>query len=300
LIIIFGIVGFIRAWLINEGLGKGLALWFVIALVGVVIYPSRQAVDMIWLVIPLWIISAIELDRIFHLALGSWVTQVLAGLVVVLVSLNWLTFTGMIYQSANPNALILHLGLFAASLALLILSGTIVSSEWGQAVARKGLVSGASVGLILYLVASLSLDAYIMDKDPRSIFSGGSGSGQMELLKDSIADASITATGRPESIQGAVIGATDALRWTLRDFQNIDYIISPGSAIDYPVVITAGEENSLPLEENYRGQDFVLSSTPGWDRILPDNWISWIGFREGPIVNEYLVLWIRNDVYSGY
>jgi hypothetical protein len=122
----------------------------------------------------------------------------------------------------------------------------------------------------------------------------------MELLKDSIADASITATGRPESIQGAVIGATDALRWTLRDFQNIDYIISPGSAIDYPVVITAGEENSLPLEENYRGQDFVLSSTPGWDRILPDNWISWIGFREGPIVNEYLVLWIRNDVYSGY
>jgi hypothetical protein len=228
------------------------------------------------------------------------VTLALAGNIVILTSLNWLTLTGMIYQGANPNAGLLQLGLLAASLALLILSATIVTSEWGREVFWMGLAFGTAVTLALYLVASLSLDAYLMEKDPRSLFSSDGGRGQVELLVDSIADASITATGRSDSIPGAVIGTSDAISWALRDFEEFDYLLHPGAGIDYPVMITSGEVSTLTLQENYRGQDFVLSSAPGWTGIFPDNWISWIGFREGPIVNEYLILWIRNDIYSGY
>jgi hypothetical protein len=240
------------------------------------------------------------LDRIFSLARTTWIAYALAGLVVTLTSLNWLTFTGMIYQSINPNAVFLGLGLLAASLALLILSVTIVTSEWGREIAWKGLASGIAAALFLFLFASLSLDGYLMEKDPRSIFSDGSGSGQMELLVDSIADASITLTGRPDSIQGAVIGDSHALRWALRNYEDIDYLLSPGSGVVYPFLITIDEGIFQSTQENYRGQDFVLSSTPGWGGILPEDWISWIGFREGPIVNEYMILWIRNDIYSGY
>jgi hypothetical protein len=300
LIVLFGIAGFITAWRTDQPFGKMLSIWFVITLGGLLLYPSRQAMDLIWVIIPLWAATAFELDRIFFLARTTWITYALASLVVILTSLNWLTFTGLIYQSAQPNAVFLGLGLLAASLALLILSVTIVTSEWGRAMAWKGLASGAAATLFLFLVASLSLDSYLMEKDPRSIFSDGSGSGQMELLVNSIADASITYTGRPDSIQGAVIADNDALRWALREFEDIDYLISPGSGIEYPFLITKGDGGIQALQDNYRGQDFVLSSSPGWSRILPDNWIKWVAFREGPILNEYLILWIRNDIYSGY
>jgi len=219
---------------------------------------------------------------------------------VVLASLNWLTFTGMIFQAARENALLLEFGLMAASLALLILSAAVVSSEWGWNTAWKGLSGGFANALLLGLVASLTLDTYILDKDPRSIFSGGSGSGQVELLVDSIADASITATGRPDSIQGAVINDSDALRWALREYEGFDYLVSLPSEMDYPLLITSVEGDFQALQENYRGQDFVLSSHPGWGRVLPDDWISWIAFRKGPVVREYLILWVRNDIYSGY
>jgi predicted membrane-bound mannosyltransferase len=300
LALFFGSLGFIYAWRTDDRLGKALSIWFVVSLLGLLIYPHRQAVDLIWLVLPLWFAAATELVRLYNLAPSTWVTQSLAGLAVVLASLNWLTFIGMIFQAANPRALLLELGLLAASLALLILAATIVSSEWGWSTAWKGLSVGAAVALLLYLGASLSLEAYIMDKDPRSIFSGGSGNGQVELLRDSIADVSITATGRPESIQGAVIGESDILRWALRDYEGIDFMASLASGTDYPLLITTGEGDFPAIQENYRGQDFVLSSGPGWGRILPDDWISWIGFRKGPIVKEYLILWVRNDYYSGY
>ena len=300
LIIIFGLLGFANAYRTGDRLGKAISIWFGVALIGCLIYPHRQAADQIWLVIPLWVATGTELIRFFQLAPSTWITRILAGLVVVLASLNWLTFTGMIYQGANPNAFRLGLGLLAASLALLILSGTIVTSEWGRKMAWKGLVTGFAVVLSLYLVSSLALDAFLVEKDPRSMFSGESGSGQMELLLDSIADASITATGRPDSLKGAVIGDSDVVRWTLREYEDIDYLINPGSGEDYPFLITIGEGDYQSLSDNFRGQDFVLSSGPGWDRILPDDWISWIAFREGPVDREYLVLWVRNDIYSGY
>ncbi len=300
LILVFGSIGFITAWVTGDRLGKALSIWFVIFLLGLLVYPNRQAVDLIWLSLPLWVAAARELVRFFQLAPNTWVTQALAGLVVILASLNWLTFIGMIFQAVNQNALLLELGLLVASLALLILSAAIVSSEWGWRTAWKGLTTGIAVALCLYLVSSLSLDAYVMDKDPRSIFSSGSGSGQLELLVESITDASITATGRPESLQGAVIGGSDALMWALRKYEHIDVLIQPTPGMDYPFLITTGEGNFQALQDNYRGQDFVLSSAAGWNRILPDNWISWIGYRKGPVLNEYMILWIRNDIYSGY
>ncbi len=300
LVLLLGGLGFIFAWRTNDLRGKALSIWFAVSLLVLLIYPHRQAVDLIWLVIPLWVGAATEFVRLSRLAPATWVIWAMTGLVVVLASLNWLTFTGMIFQVASQTALLLELGLLAASLALLILAAAVVSSEWGWNTSWRGLAGGAAAALLIYMIGSLSLDAYIMEKDPRSIFSGGAGSGQMDLLVDSIADASITMTGRPESIQGAVIDGSDALRWALRDYDGFDHLISTASGIEYPVLITPEEGNFEEIQDNYRGQDFVLLSRPNWGRILPDDWISWIAFRKGPVIPEYLILWVRNDVYSGY
>ncbi len=298
--LLFGGVGMIVSWRIGDRTGKLLSICLGVVVLILLIYPDRQAEDLIWMAIPLWWAAAVELVRIYESARDSWAAYAFAGLVAVLLTLNWLTFIGMVFQPVTNRTLPLQLGLFAASLALVIISMIIVSSEWGGSAAWKGLAAGVGLVLVLYLISSMTLEAYLREKDPRSLFAGGRGSGQLELLRDSIADASLTATGRRDSIQGIATAESDSLRWALRDFQEIRFssAIDPGNPA--PLLITPAEDFSRVDGEIYRGQDFVISTRPGWKGVVPDDWISWIAFRFGPIEREHIILWIRNDIYSGY
>lgn len=300
MILLFGMSGFISSWRKDDRIGKISSIWFGFSLLLLLIIPGRQAVDLIWLVFPLWISTARVLFGLYGSVKDSWVVYGIAGLVGVLIVLNWLTFTGMVFQAGNSKAVLLQLGLFAASLALVILSMTIAASEWGWAVSLKGLGLGSAALLSIYTVSALTHGAYLRQGDPRSLWSDGSGTGQIQLLQDSIYDVSISHTGRGYAIQGAVIGSWDSLRWALRDLVNFDFQDTLGSDNLPPVIITSELDNYLVNQEMYRGQDFVLETRPGWDGILPADWISWIAFRSGPVEKEDIILWIRNDVFSGY
>ncbi len=300
LILIFGGLGFIAAWLKNDRIGKMASIWFGISLLVILIYPGRKIVDLIWLALPLWVSTAREIIRIFNLAKKSWVVNMLVALVGVLFVLNWLTFTGMIFQIGNAQALLLQGGLIAASLALIVLSMTMVASEWGWSAGKKGLALGAAGMLVVYMISALVQGAFLRAGDPRSLWSDGFGVGQDKLLLDSIVDASISRAGRGDAIQGVVIDGSDILRWTLRDLEGIEFNESLDPENKPPIVITSENEYYLVDQEIYRGQDFVLLTTPGWDGFIPNDWISWIAFRSGPIENEDIILWVRNDVLSGY
>jgi hypothetical protein len=32
---------------------------------------------------------------------------------------------------------------------------------------------------------------------------------------------------------------------------------------------------------------------------LPDNFIDWLTFRDAPLINEQIILWVRSDLFSG-
>jgi len=299
-IIIFGILGFIRSWQKGDQIGKVSSIWFVLSLLILLIIPGRQAVDLIWLVFPLWIATAREFFRIYQLAKDIWVVYAIAGLVSVLIVLNWLTFIGMIFQGGNSQAGLLQLGLIAASLALVILSMTIAASEWGWPVSLKGLGLGTALLLTIYMLSAMGQGCFLRQGDPRSLWTNGKGTGQTRLLKASIYDASITQTGRGDAIQGVVVGSWDTLRWELRDLEGIEFQDSLDSEGLPPVIITSELDNFLVNQEMYRGQDFVLETHPGWDGFIPPDWISWIAFRSGPVEKGDIILWIRNDIFSGY
>ncbi|MCK5795018.1 MAG: hypothetical protein KAH12_09935, partial [Anaerolineales bacterium] len=298
--LVFGSSGFVSAWRKNDQIGKISSIWFGLSLLILLIIPGRQAVDLIWLVFPLWVAAARELIRVYQLAKDFWGVYAIAGLVGVLIVLNWLTFTGMVFQGENPKAVLLQMGLIAASLALVILSMTIAASEWGWPVSLKGLGLGSGALLMTYMLSALVQGSYLRQADPRALWSDGSGAGQTRLLQESIYDASITYTGRGEAIQGVVLGSWDILRWELRVLEGFEYQESLDSEDLPPVIITSGIDYFLVDQEMYRGQDFVLETRPGWDGIIPADWISWIAFRSGPVEKEDIILWIRNDIYSGY
>jgi hypothetical protein len=299
-ILVFGISGYIYSWRMGDRMGKLSSLWFGLSLLVLLIIPGRQAADLVWLVIPLWIAAAGQLFRIFQMAEDSWVVYALAGLVGVLIVLNWLTFTGMVFQIENSRAVLLQGGLLAASLALVVLSMTIAASEWGWPVSLKGLGLGSAGMLLIYMLSAMTQGAYLRQSDPRSLWSDGSGAGQIGLLQDSIYDVSITLTGRGDAVQGVVIGSWEALRWGLRDLTWIEFQESLDPENLPPLIITAGNEDFLVDQEFYRGQDFILTTHPGWQGMIPPDWISWIVFRSGPVEKEDIILWIRNDIFSGY
>ncbi len=299
LIIIFGGLGFVSAWRDSDRIGKICTLWFGISLLLVLIYPGRQTADLIWVVVPLWVGAAKELVRIGQAVKSSWVTNTLAGMIAVLFVLNWLTFTGMITQQENQKAILLQWGLIAASIVLGLLVMTIVASEWGWPSAKKGLVVGLSGALGIYLLSALAQGAYLQAGDPHSLWTKGSGSGQIDLLLDTIAEVSVAETGRQDSIQGAVINGNSSLKWALRELKEFDFfeVYNPGIAT--PVLITNEIDNlQVPLAF-YRGQDFVIATNPAGRAVFPEDWISWIAFRDGPIETEDIILWVRHDILSG-
>jgi len=234
------------------------------------------------------------------MATDYWVVYAIAGLVGVLIVLNWLTFIGMVFQGGNSNAVLLQWGLIAASLALVILSMTIAASEWGWSVSLKGLGLGSGLLLTIYMLSALIQGSYLSHGDPRSLWSDGFGTGQTRLLAESIYDASITQTGRGDAIQGVVVGSWDVLRWELRDLDGIEFQDTLDAEGLPPVIITSDLDYFLVNQEMYRGQDFVLETSRGWKGIIPADWIRWIAFRSGPVENDDIILWIRNDIFSGY
>ncbi len=299
LIILFGVLGFLSAWRQNDRSGKILSLWFGFSLLLVLIFPGRETADLIWVVVPLWFGTAKELVRLYKIAKSSWVVLTLSVMVAVLITLNWLTLTGMIFQQANQRAVLLQWGLIAASLALALLAMTIIGSEWGWPSAKKGFAVGAACMLTVYVFSAMAQGAFLRAGDPRSFWTKEFGSGQVSLLLDSIKEVSIVDTGRWDSIQGAVINGNATLKWALREFIEIKYYDVYDPSNTSPVLITK-EIDNYPVPLNiYRGQDFVITSTPAWTGAFPEDWISWLVFREGPIDRQDIILWVRQDILAG-
>ncbi len=176
---------------------------------------------------------------------------------------------------------------------------TIVASEWDWPTAKKGLMYGTAGILVIYMFASMTQGAYLRAGDPRSLWSDGSGAGQINLLLDTIADVSVRESGRADSIQGGVLHGNSSLKWALRNLKDFEFLDSYYPDRSFPVLITPVEEFYLVPAEAYRGQDFVVSTRPGWSGPVPEDWISWIAFRSGPLENEDIILWVRNDLFAG-
>lgn len=299
LTLIFGGLGFYNSWREDDSLGKVCSIGFGLGLFLLLVYPGREPADLIWLALPLWTAGAREIVRHLRQAEGSWPVYVLAGMLAVLIGLNWLTLIGMVFQAGNQRAVLLQAGLLAASLALAVLAMMIIASEKGWAAARKGLVLGAGSMLLLYTLSAMVQGAYLRAGDPRSLWTDGAGYGQVDLLRDTISGISLAQTGQKDSLEGIVVNGSDTVRWYLRELKEFSYVSAVYSEILPPIIITSDDDQYLVSQQAYRGQDFVIRSWPGWPGLIPQDWISWIAFRDGPLVYQKVILWVRGDILAG-
>ena len=306
--LIFGAVGIVR-WFFNSIVdGKRdinpflpLSLWILAALLILSLYPGRHVSGLIWVCVPLWAAASLELSRYMPDRKISPASILLTVFIFVLCALLWnsLIASEQMLVLFGTIQIGIRLALSVGVLAIGALTVILVSLGWSWITARRGLVWGISAALLVYTISAAWGASQLRGNRPQELWYPPPGVGQVNLLKSTLEDISSGFIGFPNEIKILSTIQTQAMRWTLRDFKNTLFV--PILPIDDlpPVIITKVVDNIPSREASYRGQDFVWSTHASWKGSYPVNFISWFTSREAPLENEYIVLWVRSDLFPG-
>jgi hypothetical protein len=295
LALFFGIAGAVRGWRLREPVSQLLGLWAFFAMFLALVYPARQTVDLVWVLVPLWVLAAWELQH--HLPAAEteadlrYPTFAFTAGVIVLLGVAWL---GLI---AGQGTLVI------LALAMLI-AVAIMVGMWSLKVMQNGLIWGVCVALMIGMLASMFSVALVHPNSAQELWSISPQTGEADILLNTLENLSQWKMGEREALDVTVGFNSNALRWLLRDFQAIQF--SPdftGVGVTEEnapsVVITSQTQNIPSLPVLYRGQDFILYIFPGWKQVLPHDWIKWLAYREAPLVEGQVILWARTDLFPG-
>jgi hypothetical protein len=289
-------------WLTDESLGfekRWMVFWFVFSLLLWVIYPARQVSDLVWVLVPLWVLAAMELSRYLPAHESLWVSLVQGSVLLVLLALFWLTLAGLAQAPLTTPGLGLRYSILGGILVLGILTTGLVSLGWSWNVAKRGVVWGVSAGLSLYVLSGMWSAAQVSPNQPQELWAPGSGTGQVNLMLQTLGDLSEWNTGLRQSIDVIAPQDIPSLQWALRDYTKTRYVNSPSSRDQPSVVFTRESDQSPELAAAYRGQDFVWWVNPDWEGALPLEWERWITYRQAPVQNIHLILWARTNLFPG-
>ncbi len=293
--LLFGLVGGIRAILSKEKTGITLSLWALVAFLLIIFYPAHQVADLIWVTLPLWILSAKELN--LHLRLPNYDRSETIGvfaLTLLLMAFSWLNISGAGVLSPNAEMLTSRLILLGGSVLLLILSLGLIAIGWSVETATLGGVWGISLMLGIYTLSAAWGASGLRTPKGIEIWDNAPRVTQAGLLLETVEEVSIMARGDATTLTITVKGIdSSALFWMLRN-HNVNVVSSLDMTTAPELVITPlGEE--VELASAYRGQDFVWRTYPDW--LLGRNWAKWLTLREMPMQSEQIILWARNDLF---
>ncbi|MBI5935175.1 MAG: hypothetical protein HY867_15855 [Chloroflexi bacterium] len=296
--LLFALAAVARGW---WNMGRRLirlSLWMLVALLLAAFYPAHQTADLVWALVPIWTLAALELSRHLELVHDEDRLEIIGVFVftIILLTLAWMSLNTLANNPPPSPVAPRYLLSFWGSLILLILSLVLVAFGWSTRIARVGAVWGIAIMLGLYTLGAawggtgLRRDAKtvdLWDSSPRPA--------QADLLLRTLNETSKLATGHADSLAVTVQGLdSPSLLWSLRAYSPIVVpALDPASAPD--VVITPLRDD-LGLAAAYRGQDFAWRASPIWDAFL-SSYLRWLTYRELPSTNETIILWVRNDLF---
>ena len=280
---------------------QNVLFWSLAAFALSLAYPGRQVSDLVWVLVPLWILAAVEL-QLYLPDKGNHLVSILqAGLILILAALFWTTLvsTGMLTAGGELIPTGVRLALLAGIVALGVLITILIALGWSQETSRLGAVWGLTAAASVYLISMLWSASQLNSNQPDELWSPSPGTGQASLFLGTLKDISNWNTGFSNQIEILSTFDSSSLRWALRDYPNTRFVTSLPKDQMPPLIVTAETDAAPALAEAYRGQDFVWRSYPGWSGLLPDELVSWLTFRKAALRNEKLILWVRSDQFPG-
>jgi hypothetical protein len=299
-----------------------LGLWLLTSLLLAVLPPGRQVVDLAWTLVPLWALAALEIARWLtpperidelhpfpiknsnelelrpvQISSGFWETFGMALLTVLLLLFAWLNFSSAALVNFLPEDIQLRWILIAGALTLLALSVFLVGFGWSVSAALRGFVWGALVIGAVNLIAMASFAAQLRPYPTIEMWPLGPQSPSMGNIHQQANEISQMAYGTDAQLRVTLVGVdSPALRWQFRDWQ-----VTTAGAVSFDanpdLIITSANNIAPELEASYRGASFPLRAYPLWEGWTTAEWLRWAIKHDGPVVNESILFWARNDLF---
>lgn len=274
-------------------------IWIILYLLHFTLYPARQTIDLTGILIPLWGLAALEITYLWPERTIHPISYIQAAITLTLLSLLWFNLATMTRLAIDPSELFVRGAILLGILALVGLTATLVLLGWNWPVSRSGLFIGIGVALCLYTISVLWSAAYLRFNQPQELWFPAPGTGQARLMIKTLDDITEWQTsGYPQTLDLVVTVKSPSLRWELRNYQQAKYLSQPAANSQPAVVITPADQSLPGLASSYRGQDFVWAVLPGWQDIIPTAYVNWFTFRDAPLIQNKIILWVRSDLFK--
>ena len=305
LVVIFGVMAILHAVfglrdkpVVRQGMVT-LGILVVVGLLLPLLYAGRQVGDMVWALVPLWALAAMEISRFLPGEEAASTRLIAAGLgfpLFVLAVFGWINLLSFGHYQVN------ELVYWATLIGVLLVSAILVllvAGTWSSLAARMGLVWVLCLVLGLQLFSNTWGMAILRQNGAQELWSRPPSTGQASQLNATLADLSSWNTGLRDQLEIVSMVDSPALTWNLRHFPNARFETTLASSEAPPVVITLKDAEIPSLAQKYRGQDFAWQLYPGWQGVFPADFINWLAFRQAPLAQDQVILWARVDIFPG-
>jgi hypothetical protein len=293
--LIFGIAGAVHAILKRDNDGIRLGIWALAALLLALIYPAKQTGDLVWALLPLWILAARELGNHFDFAgKNIWEVAGSGAVLVVFLVFGWLNLASITNMDLGSDQAHTRLWLLAAVVLLIVLSTLLVGTGWSVSVARLGGVWGGVIVLTLFTIAMTTGAAGLRQPLTVELWQPQPCTGRVDILLKVANQISDLNRGDAAQLPLTILNEdSPALHWLFRDWQVQDVrLLAPDAA---PALIITPSGN-LSLSVKYRGEPLVLHETGAWDKASPSDLLKWFIYRQLPLQQDGVILWVRSDL----
>jgi hypothetical protein len=294
--LIFGIWGGIRSIIEKYHPGIFLFIWFVVGTLLVFLFPGRNLAQLIWPIVPLYLLAARELSCHLTTEQKELIPSIGIGLLFITIFVFLCLSLGKITYGGDQKELILAAG---GGIGILLVSGILIILGWSSRIAGKGYMWGLLAVLTIYMFSTGWRVSGISNPEQTEMIGPARSLAQINLIDKTIGELSNWTAGSSTGIQVSVVGLnSQSLEWGLKDYPNTSYRLSIPND-EHPPVVIAGPDQPFNFQDQYRGQDFVFERSNDWQSFKPADWISWLVYRKTMTTDSTIVLWARADLFPG-
>ncbi len=295
--VVFGIWGSLRGILSRNKMDLFLLCWWVVGLAFVLLYPSGAPVDMVWVTLPLWILSARVVFPVLQLPEKSrFVMVVTIVLVVVVAAFMLFAMRTLVSKSDGDSSTLNTFLALIGGIVLLIVIVLLVNYGWSEKIALPGLIFGLVIvftaGLISVSVNSTGLapeSSYEIWYPNEAVLSPK----WLGVSIERITEWNAVSQNRLEIAISDF--DTPGMRWFLRDGDPV-YFLSYLSPQSEPAMLITNAQEMPGISSGYRGQDLIWSRMAAWEAMTPYDYLKWLMTRVAPTYSKEIVFWVRTDL----
>jgi hypothetical protein len=320
-VFVFGLIG-VFSRRITERIASYLKWWFAIALLFALILPGRETTDIVWLIIPLYVLAGLTLQRfVFRKSSSSnWVELLLMSIILIFGLFGYFNIANVIsspppvtanelidslmqfnfsewglYDAATHNYIIRWIMMPSIPVIIAMLT-FIFSSIWTKNQSIKGLGLGVFVFLSAFSL-SMSWRLSISSSKVERIWQSDHSTSERANLKEWIEWFGTINKGDKNELEIVVDEYSDQIAWQVRNFTAVIYGSGSAEKILPEIAITSDKDLGLAGLGNYSMQKIQVSKELIRNEEIYANTLSWFIWDEGQTSSEMINFWVRHDLF---